>query len=251
MFKRSNYFSKNTCRSNAFTLIEMSIVLVIIGLIVASVVVGQKMIEQAKLNRIASDLKKYETAVLAFQVQYNGIPGDLSNAYSFWGSDCASDDSGNCNGDGNGNVDIDAGVGREDMAFWHHLGLAKFTGSFEYLSATVALGRNMPESPFTNVGYWGYLGLSGKDLCLVTGSKRNSAEYVNGEALTPSQARSIDKKYDDDAPGTGKIHARRDQDNYATTTICIDTQFDKATIADAAYILTDTTTSCVLYYVVK
>lgn len=77
--------STHTAR-RGFTLIEMSIVLVIIGLIVAGILTGQEMIKAATVRSQISQLEKLETAIYAFRDKYNGLPGDLANATTFFGT---------------------------------------------------------------------------------------------------------------------------------------------------------------------
>lgn len=74
----------NVRKTKAFTLIELSIVVVIIGLIVAGVVAGQSLVKQAKIRGVIQNWQKYTAAVTAFQLQYNTIPGDMPNASSYW-----------------------------------------------------------------------------------------------------------------------------------------------------------------------
>jgi prepilin-type N-terminal cleavage/methylation domain-containing protein len=64
--------------SLGFTLIELSIVLVIIGLIVGGVLVGQDLIRAAGVRATISQIEKYNTAVNTFRGKYDGLPGDLS-----------------------------------------------------------------------------------------------------------------------------------------------------------------------------
>ncbi len=63
---------------DGFTLIELSIVLVIIGLIVGSVLVGQDLIRAAALRATISQIEKYNTAANTFYGKYGALPGDLS-----------------------------------------------------------------------------------------------------------------------------------------------------------------------------
>src|SRR3954471_15989161 len=66
-----------------FTLIELSIVLVIIGLVVGGVLVGQDLIKAAQIRSAVSKIEKYNTAVHTFRTKYNALPGDIPNAASY------------------------------------------------------------------------------------------------------------------------------------------------------------------------
>lgn len=68
-----------TTAQRGFTLIELSIRLVIIGLIVGGVLVGRDLIERAQISQI----EKYNTVVHTFQLKYNALPGDIANAAQF------------------------------------------------------------------------------------------------------------------------------------------------------------------------
>ncbi len=67
---------------SAFTLIEMSIVLVIIGLIAGGILVGQDLISSAAIRAQISQIEKYNTAVNTFRNKYGYIPGDIPNPYA-------------------------------------------------------------------------------------------------------------------------------------------------------------------------
>ena len=75
----------NLIQQVGFTLIELSIVLVIIGLIVGGVLTGQDLIKAAEIRATVGQYEKYNTAVNTFRTKYNGIPGDLltSSAQAF------------------------------------------------------------------------------------------------------------------------------------------------------------------------
>ncbi len=66
-----------------FTLIELSLVLVIIGLLVGGVLVGRDLIETASLRAYISQIQKYNAAVNAFKLKYNCVPGDCASASSY------------------------------------------------------------------------------------------------------------------------------------------------------------------------
>ena len=63
---------------SGFTLIELSIVLVIIGLIVGGVLVGQDLIRAAYIRAQISQIEKFNTAVNTFYGKYQALPGDMN-----------------------------------------------------------------------------------------------------------------------------------------------------------------------------
>lgn len=70
-------------KTKAFTLIELSIVLVIIGLVVGGILVGRDLIEIAGARKLMSQMEQYQVAVTAFKLKYNCIAGDCSKATQF------------------------------------------------------------------------------------------------------------------------------------------------------------------------
>ncbi|KUJ72907.1 prepilin-type N-terminal cleavage/methylation domain-containing protein [Thiomicrospira sp. WB1] len=66
--------------AKGFTLIEISLVLVIIGLLLGGVLKGSEMIENAKINRVMSDQEEIRAILYAFQDRHNALPGDFANA---------------------------------------------------------------------------------------------------------------------------------------------------------------------------
>ncbi len=68
---------KSTLPEAGFTLIELSIVLVIIGLIVGGVLVGRDLIQAAEIRAQMSQLERYQVAVNTFKLKYNYLPGDI------------------------------------------------------------------------------------------------------------------------------------------------------------------------------
>ena len=63
-------------KKKGFTLVELSIVLVIVGLLISGILVGQSMIATARLQSAIRQLQQYDAAVTNFQTQYNQLPGD-------------------------------------------------------------------------------------------------------------------------------------------------------------------------------
>lgn len=154
-------YSQSSSSRQAFTLIELSIVLVIIGLLVGGVILGKDMIEVAKARSIMAELSGIETAVKTFRVKYNCFPGDCAQGASFgFGysgngnsilrssgvstpmTTCANDADINTYA-GTSCVAPTSGTAGEPQAFWAHLSGAKLIAEdITYASA----------APFTLAG---------------------------------------------------------------------------------------------------
>ena len=135
-------------RQSGFTLVEIAIVLVIIGLILGGILKGQELIDSARVRSLSNELSGVRTAWYAFQDRYNALPGDFINASTQIDSSL----SGN-NGDADGK--IDAG---EITAVWQHLSVAGFL-SGNYVGGTATIdslecesgGSSCPANPFNGV----------------------------------------------------------------------------------------------------
>lgn len=153
----------------AFSLVELSISLVIIGLLIAGVTGGQNLIKQAELKATVQEFNNFKTDYMSFIAAFNAPPGDFASASVLWGTNChATAD--NCNGDGNGLIDVKdippvgAGTGSEAMRAYKHLSLAGIsaysfpllTNTGQYLGATDGFGVDPPVIPkkFTNACYY-------------------------------------------------------------------------------------------------
>src|SRR5205807_4076721 len=71
-------------RRQGFTLVEIAIVLVIIGLLLGGILKGQEMITQAKIKNVVADFSGISAAYHGYQDRYRAIPGDDPNALSRW-----------------------------------------------------------------------------------------------------------------------------------------------------------------------
>ena len=105
-------------KQEGFTLVEIAIVLVIIGLLLGGILKGQEMINQAKIKNVIADISGVSAAMYGYQDRYRALPGDDKNAGRWSGATA---------GDGNGLI-----VGKwteaakESTAFWDHLRRAGF-----------------------------------------------------------------------------------------------------------------------------
>ena len=92
------------CVANrAFSLVELSIVLVILGLLTGGILTGQSLIESATMRRQLADIATLQSATLSFRDKYMAIPGDMPIAQRFWAATTEPDRVNN--GNGNGQID--------------------------------------------------------------------------------------------------------------------------------------------------
>jgi prepilin-type N-terminal cleavage/methylation domain-containing protein len=157
-------------KQSGFTLIELSIVLVIIALIVGTITVGSSMIRQAQIMSTSADVQTYISAVNTFQQKYNALPGDFATATTYWGTNpnCATGGAGTgtqtCNGDGNGHIvnwaiPLPPLSTMEGVYAWQHLANAgMINGSFSGASTNMPYGQyqpgyNVPQSKLNNAGF--------------------------------------------------------------------------------------------------
>lgn len=226
---------------SGFSLVELSIALVIIGLLVGGILGGRSLIRSAELQSITSEFQQYQSAVTAFTDLYKGMPGDLFNAQDIWGvrSPCSpslpvGDAAGVCNGDGNGKVydknlanpctsNTFSSVWREGPQFWTHLSRAgliegNYTGGIASTGPTVywEAGVNGPAVKADKNLMW----RPGHTACmprfwtgdwakgghaLFLGSGNGTYQPSPSENLPPEDMWSLDRKTDDARPGTGKM----------------------------------------------
>ena len=114
-----------------FTLIEIAIVLVIIGLLLGGVLKGQEMITNSKLKRTSNDLNGVAAAVYSYLDRYSALPGDDINAAGRWGAAATS---------GGGDGIIDAG---ESPDVWEHLRLSGLVAGAGPANPTHAFGGDI------------------------------------------------------------------------------------------------------------
>ena len=173
-----------------FTLIEIAIVLVIIGLILGGVLKGQEMITQAKIRNVANDFNGVSAAYYTYQDRYRAIPGDDLNAGTRW----ATSTSGNGNGSiaGNYNASATATTPDESVLFWQHL---RLTG----LVAGPTTGTTSLTQPTNAVG-----GITG----IQTGALGLNGTVICSSNLTATIANAIDSQFDDGNATTGQVRGQ-------------------------------------------
>jgi prepilin-type N-terminal cleavage/methylation domain-containing protein len=228
-------------KQNGFTLVELAIVMIIIGLLIGGVLKGQELISNAKTTAVISEVKGYLAALNTFQDTYGGMPGDMNNATSrisgcggptATGNFCENSNGNSLvGGTGNaGNSGIifawEAGaltVSDEPAQFFKHLALADLITVVNPSTNTQAWGEIFPSSSLrggytfvmtrcTTSSYGNSVGLQcdaspGGHLLRLHNSF-NSGEGAYGSAPASSLETSrIDAKLDDSRPNTGSVRS--------------------------------------------
>jgi prepilin-type N-terminal cleavage/methylation domain-containing protein len=203
-----------------FTLVELSIVLVIIGLLIGGILVGQSLIESAKMQSFIRQIGQYDAAVAVFQDKFGNLPGDNAlfgaGEGSVAGTDLANGYIGDC-------ASVIATQNCEIGTFWSDLsssGLKNEEGNAGVWTAinaasgttAPALNTNYPSAKIgTNVGIIAYgssVGINGAGNFYSVGTITTaSANIARNGGLKPADVVAIDSKLDDGAVTTGNIRA--------------------------------------------
>lgn len=176
-------------RQRGFTLVEIAIVLVVIGLLLGGILKGQEMVVQARTKNVLADFSGLTAAHYAYQDRYRATPGDDPGA-TRW--------SGAAPGDGNGTVagDYNSAVNNaESRLWWDHLRRSGFVAGS---------GQQQPLNALS-----GMLGVQ-------TGMGTGTGTALGGFAslimcsanLTDKVAIAIDSQMDDGNPASGTIRAQ-------------------------------------------
>lgn len=204
-----------------FTLLELSIVLVIIGLIVGGVVAGQDLIKAAQLNKLMNEVESYRVATNAFKFKYDALSGDLKGADDYWAS--------TIEGNGNGQVS-----GTESHTFWQQLSLAGMTKAehARYVAGAMNFPQYMPKTAFDSASFYPvYFGsMAGSNFWFNdyygniwrygVPNPSSPTTFNSLQKLQPSDAYFIDNKLDDGLPGQGQIHNSKSSTVHGN--VCVD-----------------------------
>jgi prepilin-type N-terminal cleavage/methylation domain-containing protein len=205
---------------SGFTLVEISVVLVIIGLIVGGILAGRELIAAAERRAVINEQEQYKTALNTFRMKFNALPGDMTNATLYWGKDAIDCNAapgsvgtpGTCNGNGDGQIVLPAQL--ETWRAWQHLALSGVIPG-EYLGKTDGsgnrvIGATLPRSRFPG-GAW-FLGWAPSPIFgrrflnrLEIAGAPDGINWNNGAIFRAADAEEIDRKVDDGLPDKGKV----------------------------------------------
>jgi prepilin-type N-terminal cleavage/methylation domain-containing protein len=226
-------------RTAGFTLVELSVVLIIVGLIVGGILSGRDLIRAAEIRATIGQVEKYNAAVNTFRLKYGGIPGDLQVAtassyglFTFVGTNAARRGL----GDGNGRIESSFNTSAEELtkangevlAFWRHMSDAQLAegvygtignaainpddGSVSGAIPNAEVEQVLPKAkigwsnffPVYASGGFNYFEIHSLDKIDTNGWYDSRANLL----LVPLDASRIDSKMDNGFPNTGAVVAR-------------------------------------------
>ena len=213
-------------RSQAgFTLVELAIVMIIIGLLIGGILKGQELIANAQVTATASQIKAYEAALTTFRDSYDAIPGDIA-APGARLPNCTTAPCDTANAGSNNRiaeapaVAAAAPAASEATRFWTHLEAADLIGGVDYTAVTLTWGTAVPAAEIGGGFTVGYAATvanligsgaatanSGHYLSLRNDAATAVAADAANSALRPTQAARIDRKLDDGIADAGSILA--------------------------------------------
>lgn len=235
-------------KTNGFTLVELAIVIVIIGLLVGGVLQGQELIKQAQLRSSIKHLQSVLASYNTFKAKYNAVPGDFNRAVNMiGGADIA-------NGNGNNKTEwdtIEGGV--ENYQFWYHMKQANILRTKpEYtlcMNSVTCPYEDFWEKNTFMYSYWRDMynhvvptqppmGNSIIHIATLNGGLVNKAAFV------PEEAWAIDDKIDDGRPSTGLFTSKAGMIDFTTP------MTSSNCLLGTAYNLAEPAISCRSFYVI-
>lgn len=197
-------------QQGGFTLVEIAIVLVIIGLLLGGVLKGQELINSAKVKNMINDFRTTSALVYGYQDRFKSFPGDQTQAQldAAFGvntaSACTPQADGFCrsnNGRVDGNWNDDA-VTSETFVFWQHVRLANLaTGA-----TNIADGNYRPRN--ADGGRLGVeSGISGAGAAAPFIAGMRGSFYVCSDGVLGRYVRQIDTTMDDGNTAGGSVQA--------------------------------------------
>lgn len=185
----------NPRRQAGFTLVEIAIVLVIVGLLLGAVLKGQELIFNSKVKASYNLSRELSAAMFAYQDRYKALPGDDARALTRFPA--ANPATTNGNGDGFLNQVVNwtcTGVTTGDNCrFFHHLRLGGFIAGADSDNPIAALGGRV------NVAQGNYF---------VTSASTSPSMIFLASSLTNKAADAIDNGFDDGNPATGTFRCQ-------------------------------------------
>jgi prepilin-type N-terminal cleavage/methylation domain-containing protein len=228
-------------QTQGFTLIELAVVLSIIGVLAGAVIAGQYMIRQSELLQVGTTLGKLRDATRQFKTQYEGLPGDITDATDYWGADpngcnvnaVTTPRKETCNGNANGWINTADGTTFSEVfrAMQQLSNAGLIDGKYSGVPPSTAASNlgaashnsmagpwgglyNMSShGPFTGIAEWYDMPAS---TAIFFGRPTGGLQY--NPVMTARQMADLDRKIDDGRPALGNIRPFKNNINTNCTT---------------------------------
>jgi prepilin-type N-terminal cleavage/methylation domain-containing protein len=227
-----------------FTLVELAIVMIIIGLLISGVLKGQELIKNAQVASTITQVKGYNGAVSTFDDMYSGVPGDLRNAGNRI-PDCTVANgcifAGGAANLGNRRIDVlpDVAPATESVAFWVQMSQANLISGIRSDGGNL-FDERLPSAKigggfhigFSRTGQTGHFGQvdgatqlrSGHYLAL--NNNAGAAISALSATLSPNVAQRLDTKLDDGNGESGSVRAFSGDESCSTGGVYNETESD-------------------------
>ena len=209
-------------QQSGFTLVEIAIVLVIIGLLLGGILKGQELINSAKVKNLITDMRNIQTQIYGYQDRFKQLPGDdvrvttnLSGATLGTGGTSG-------NGQIEGALFPAAGSSEESAVFWQHLRLANLA------SGPTALADAQYYPLNANNGRIGVNTATAAQLWIAT--MPTGGTQICMKQITGRFAKQIDTALDDGVSNTGSVRYTLDSGAAVGNTAVVPTAVDDGTL---------------------
>ncbi len=188
-----------------FTLVEVAIVLVLIGLLLGGILKGHELLANARVHRLIAQQEGIKVAFYGFQERFRAAPGDYALALTTISGVTQ-------NGNGNGRVETTT-VPNEAVLAWEHLSRAGFlTRTYTY-GGTESVATS-PVNPYGVYLQFVFDGIYGPGTTAAPSQLRHNLK--TGSQIPVGIVAEMDRKVDDGAPNTGAFQFSRYQGNAPT-----------------------------------
>ena len=195
-------------QQSGFTLVEIAIVLVIIGLLLGGILKGQELINSAKVKNLANDFRVIPTYIYGYQDKFKSLPGDDSAAATHINGATNATTPGAPNTVGNGVIagsPLSATQTDESYLFWQHVRLAN-------LAAGPTAAADPDYRPKNAVG--GFIGIASlvnagglANAVITAPTAMNGTYQICSEGILGKFAKQLDVQMDDGNTQTGSMRA--------------------------------------------
>src|SRR5690349_16590711 len=187
-------------QQSGFTLVEIAIVLVIIGLLLGGILKGQELINSAKVKNLANDFRVIPTYIYAYQDKFKSLPGDDANVTTHITGATAAAAAGLGNGVINGNWNSTTNTD-ESFLFWQHVRLANLAAGPTDVADPTYVPRNA-------VG--GIIGVSSGTAAQMQINGMTGTYQVCSAGVLGKFAKQLDIQMDDGNTATGSMRVVAD-----------------------------------------